>query len=83
MKLIKELLLKAYATGETRILCHYGFVNNCNLSDGEAEYIQNFAIRLKNENAVYIINDICFMPLMTSYNGGIVLAGIEIKKVIK
>lgn len=83
MKLINELLLKAHATGETKILCHYGFRNNCNLTQGEAEFLQNFAIELKEENAVYITNDICFAPFITGYNGSNVLAGIEIKKIKK
>lgn len=83
MKLINELLLKAYAKLETKILCHNGFVNNCNLTPGEAEFLQKFAIELKRENAVYIIDDICFAPYITGYNGSNVLAGIEIKKIKK
>ena len=83
MKLINELLLKAHATGEEKILLHHGFRNNCNLTLGEAEFLQNFAIELKNDNAVYILNDICFAPYITGYNSINVLAGIQIKKIKK
>jgi hypothetical protein len=78
----KELLIKAAKKNVKNILTHGGFVNNCNLSDGDRKLLRNLSAEIKENDIAIIIEDKVFTPYIAGYNGGDALAGIKISKAI-
>jgi hypothetical protein len=83
LKLIeKELLIKSLNNNDDGlILTHGGFINNCGLSKGEIELLNNLAIEMKNNKTAIVLNNKVFSPYVTGYDGGIALAGIQISAI--
>ena len=78
----KELLIKASKKDVKYILTHSGFVNNCTLSKGECELLNNLSHEMQNNDIAFVIDNKVFSPYITGYNGGYVLAGIKISTAV-
>jgi len=80
---LKKILQKCIAQNVEFVLIHKGFINNCKLTDIEYSYLQLLAEELKSDAIVITFDDIALTPYITSYNGGVVLAGIKFNKIEK
>lgn len=84
----KKILTAAYQTalekGETTILTHPHFMNNCLLSKSDREYLDELAIWMKENDYVIELGPAgsIFSPYVSSYNGTIAVAGIKISTTI-
>ena len=78
----KELLIKAVKKDVSYILTHGGFINNCELSKGEHELLNNLAYEIKEKDIAIVIDNKAFTPYITGYNGSYTLAGIKISTVV-
>lgn len=78
----KELLIKASEKQVSYILTHDGFINNCELTKGERELLNELVKEMEDKDIAVVIGDKVFSLYVTSYNGGHTTAGIKISKVI-
>lgn len=78
---LKKILEKCITQNVEFVLTSKGFINNCNLTDIEIEFLHKLAEEMKISNLVICFDDVAVTPYIASYNGGIVLAGIKFNKI--
>ena len=78
-----ELLLLSTNGNNTAIYTHEGFNNNCKLSKESRIVLHDLAAEMAKNNFSVYLNDHIYTHLISSYNGGIVIAGIAIRKCVK
>ena len=85
---IAKILTAAYKTarekGETKILTHPHFMNNCLLSKSDREYLDELANWMQENDSVIELepSGSIFSPYVSSYNGTTAVAGIKISTTI-
>lgn len=78
-----ELLEKSIIKDVRVIYTHFGFTNNCNLSNGEKELLNTLAIKMDEMDEAAIVSDKVLTPFFSGWDGGTVLSGIKISSIIK